>query len=64
MSFNNQNPSENQPLLEEHIETGQEPRRTWAKYNYYIIAVIICMCMGAAIGIGIYTSNEGKVHKF
>jgi hypothetical protein len=59
MSFSNHNPSENQPLLDEHIETGQEPRRTCAKYNYYNIAVIICLCIGAAIGIGIYTSNEG-----
>ena len=55
--LNNQNPSETQPLLKEHVETGQERS---LKYLHIFIAVLVCLCMGAALGIGIYISIEGK----
>ena len=58
MSFNNQNHTENQPLLEEHVETGEERRRA-SKYIYIFMAVIVCaFTLGA--GLCIYISTEGK----
>ena len=55
MSFNNQNLSETQPLLKEHVETGRS-----LKYLYIFITVLVCLCMGAALGIGIYILIQGK----
>ena len=60
MSFNNQNLSETQPLLKEHVETGQELLRS-LKYLHILMAVLICLCMGAALGIGIFISIEGMI---
>ena len=60
MSLNNQNPSETQPLLQEHVETGQELLRS-LKHLHIFMAVLISLCMGAALGIGIYISIEGMV---
>ena len=58
MCSNNQNPSETQPLLEEHIETGQERRRV-SKYRF-ILAVLLCtVLLGAGLVIGSYYV-EGK----
>ena len=59
MSLNNQKLSEIQPLLKEHVETGPELLRSF-KYLHIFMAVLICLCMGAALGIGIYISIEGK----
>ena len=58
--LNNQNPSETQPLLEEHVETGQIRLRN-SKYRYYILAVVLVAlsCLGA--GLIIYYA-EGKLH--
>ena len=58
MCLNNQNPSETQPLLEEHVETGQIRPRNF-KYRYYILAVVLVAlsCLGA--GLIIYYA-EGK----
>ena len=55
----NQNPSETQPLLEEHVETGQIRLRN-SKYRYYILAVVLVAlsCLGA--GLIIYYA-EGKL---
>ena len=58
MSFNNQNHTENQPLLEEHVGTGEERRRA-SKYLYIFMAVILCAFMLGA-GLCIYISTEGK----
>ena len=58
MCSNNQNPSETQPLLEEHVETGQE-RRPTSKYRYFIIAVVLCSVLLGA-GLIIYYA-EGKL---
>ena len=57
--LNNQNPSETQPLLEEHVETGQTRLRN-SKYRYYILAVVLVAlsCLGA--GLIIYYA-EGKL---
>ena len=56
--LNNQNPSETQPLLEEHVETGQIRLRN-SKYRYYIMAVILCTVLLGA-GLIIYYA-EGKL---
>ena len=58
MCLNNQDSSETQPLLEEHVETGQE-RRPTSKYRYFIIAaVLFSIFLGA--GLIIYYA-EGKL---
>ena len=56
----NQNPSETQPLLEEHVETGQIRLLRNSKYRYYILAVVLVAlsCLGA--GLIIYYA-EGKL---
>ena len=58
--LNNQNPSETQPLLEEHVETGQIRLLRNSKYRYYILAVVLVAlsCLGA--GLIIYYA-EGKL---
>ena len=56
--LNNQNPSETQPLLEEHVETGQIRLRN-SKYRYYIMAVVLCTVVLGA-GLIIYYA-EGKL---
>ena len=60
MCLNNQNPSETQPLLEEHVETGQIRLLRNSKYRYYILAVVLVAlsCLGA--GLIIYYA-EGKL---
>ena len=60
MCLNNQNPSETQPLLEEHVETGQMRLLRNSKYRYYILAVVLVAlsCLGA--GLIIYYA-EGKL---
>ena len=59
MFFKNKNPSETRPLLEEHIETGQErqERKRTLKYFYFIIAVISCVVI---FGAGLIISTEGE----
>ena len=58
MCLNNQNSSETQPLLEEHVETGQIRLRN-SKYRYYIMAVVLCTVVLGA-GLIIYYA-EGKL---
>ena len=60
MCLNNENPSETQPLLEEHVETGQIRLLRNSKYRYYILAVVLVAlsCLGA--GLIIYYA-EGKL---
>ena len=63
MSSYYQKPSETQPLLEEHVETGQDrlERHRALKNLYFFIAVITCIVIfGAGLIIGINFSSIGK----
>ena len=61
MCSNNQNPSETQPLLEEHVETGQERTLRNSKYRYYILAIVLCtVLLSVGLFIGFY-HTEGKL---
>ena len=60
MSLNNQK-SETQPLLKEHVETGQGILQSLKHLYIFFMVVLICLCIGAALGIGIYISIEGMV---
>ena len=57
MCSSNQNPSETQPLLEEHIETGQQRLRN-SKFRYYIMAVVLCTALLGAGLIIYYAEGE------
>ena len=57
MCTNNQNPSETQPLLEEHVETGQIRLRN-SKHRYYIMAVVLCTVLLGAGLIIYYAEGE------
>ena len=59
MFFKNKKPSETRPLLEEHIETGQErqERQRTSKYLYFIIGVTTCAVI---FGAGLIISTEGE----
>ena len=60
MCSNNQNPSETQPLLEEHVETGQIRLRN-SKYRYYILAIVLCtVLLGAGLIIYSIYDTEGR----
>ena len=59
MCISNQNLSENQPLLEENVEGPPESRRR-VNFRCIKIGLLITLCIGAAMAIGILIALEGK----